>query len=223
MGSNLILTASDGHAMDAYQADPTGDAKGRLVVIQEIFGVNSHIKGVCDRFADAGYVALAPALFDRLEKKFEVGYEPDDVAKGRVLKDKASYDDAIKDVQAAIDALKSDGKVGVVGYCWGGSVTWLSACRINDATAAACYYGGNIFDFNNENPQCPTMLHFGEVDQSIPLDKVAEIQKAHPDLPSFVYPSAAHGFNCEQRGSYDETSAKLALGRSLEFFEKELG
>lgn len=222
MGSKLTLTASDGHTMDAYQADPSGDVKGRLVVIQEIFGVNSHIRSVCDRFAEAGYVALAPALFDRLEKNFEVGYEPDDVATGRDLKDKASYDDAIKDVQAAIDALKSDGKVGVVGYCWGGSVTWLSACRIPDASAAVCYYGGNIHDFNNENPACPTLLHFGETDQSIPLDKVDEIQKAHPDVPSHVYPDAAHGFNCEQRGSYNETAAKLALGRTLEFFEKNL-
>ncbi|MEL0107367.1 MAG: dienelactone hydrolase family protein [Rhodospirillaceae bacterium] len=223
MGKNLTLTASDGHSLDAYQADPAGNAKGRLVVIQEIFGVNSHIQGVCDRFAEAGYVALAPAMFDRLEKNFEVGYEPDDVAKGRDLKDKASYDDAMKDVQAAIDALKGDGKVGVVGYCWGGSVTWLSACRISDAAAAVCYYGGNIHDFNNENPQCPTLLHFGEIDQSIPLDKVDDIQKAHPDVPSHIYPNAAHGFNCEQRGSYDEASAKLALGRTLEFFEKHLG
>jgi carboxymethylenebutenolidase len=222
MGSKLTLTASDGHSMDAYRADPAGDVKGRLVVIQEIFGVNSHVRGVCDRFADAGYVALAPALFDRLEKNFEVGYEADDVAQGRDLKDNASYDDAITDVQAAIDVLKGDGKVGVVGYCWGGSVSWLSACRISDAAAAVCYYGGNIYDFNNENPQCPTMLHFGEVDQSIPLGKVAEIQKDHPDLSAHVYPSAAHGFNCEQRGSYDETAAKLALGRTLEFFGKEL-
>ena len=145
MGSKLTLTASDGHSMDAYRADPAGDVKGQLVVIQEIFGVNSHVRGVCDRFADVGYVALAPALFDRLEKNFEVGYESDDVAQGRDLKDNASYDDAITDVQAAIDVLKGDGKVGVVGYCWGGSVSWLSACRICDAAAAVCYYGGNIY------------------------------------------------------------------------------
>ena len=222
MGTKLTLTASDGHIMDAYRADPAGDVTGQLVVIQEIFGVNSHVRGVCDRFADAGYIALAPAMFDRLEKNFEVGYEPDDVATGRDLKDKASYDDAIKDVQAAVDALKGEGKVGVVGYCWGGSISWLSACRVKDVTSAVCYYGGNIFDFNNESPQCPTLLHFGEVDQSIPLDKVEEIQKAHPDLPSHVYPGAAHGFNCEQRGSYDEGAAKLALERTLKFFGKQL-
>ena len=223
MGSKLTLTASDGHVMDAYRADPAGDVKGRLVVIPEIFGVNSHIRGVCDRFADAGYVALAPAMFDRLEKNFEVGYEPDDVAKGRAYKDQAGYDEAVMDVQAAVDALKGDGKVGTVGYCWGGSLSWLAACRIKGVTAAVCYYGGNIFDFNNENPQCPTLLHFGEVDQSIPMENVEKIQKAHPDLPSHVYQGAAHGFNCEQRGSYDEGAAKLALERTLEFFGKQLG
>ncbi len=222
MGQNLTLTAADGHTMDAYRADPQGDAKGQLVIIQEIFGVNSHMRGVCDRFAETGYVALAPAMFDRLDKSFEVGYEPDDVAKGRALKDKADWDDAVKDMQAAVDELKGTGKVGVVGYCWGGSLTWLAACRIKDFSAAVCYYGGNIIEFNDENPQCPTMLHFGEVDQSIPLENVDKIEKAHPDLPSYVYKGAAHGFNCEQRGSYDEAAAKLALERTLEFFGQNL-
>jgi carboxymethylenebutenolidase len=223
MGTKLTLSAADGHTMDAYRADPAGDVKGRIVVIQEIFGVNSHVRGVCDRFAEAGFVALAPAMFDRLQKDFEVGYQPDDVAKGREFKEKAKYDDAVKDIEAAVNALKGEGKVGVVGYCWGGTLSWLAACRLAGVTAAVCYYGGNIIDFNNETPTCPTLLHFGEKDQSIPMENVEKIKKAHPNLPSHIYPGAAHGFNCEQRGSYNEEAAKLALGRTLEFFGKHLG
>ncbi|MFN4088506.1 MAG: dienelactone hydrolase family protein, partial [Alphaproteobacteria bacterium] len=176
MGEIIQLEAQDGHRFDVYQAKPAGTPRGALLVIQEIFGVNSHMRGVADGFARDGYFVLAPALFDRAERGFEVGYQPDDMQKGRDVRAKIAWDAAVTDMTATVEALKKDhGKVGAVGYCWGGSLAWLAATRIPGIAASVGYYGGQIAGFKDEAPKCPTMLHFGETDKSIPMSDVEAI------------------------------------------------
>jgi len=222
MGDTITLTAEDGHKLAAYRAAPTGAPRGGLVVVQEIFGVNSHIKSVCDGFAADGYVALAPAIFDRVERDFAIGYKPEDIERGRGVRGKLSVEDAVKDVGAAVKALAAERlKVGVVGYCFGGTLAWLAATRIAGVACAVGYYGGGIADAAAETPRCPVLLHWGETDQSIPPEHHARVRAAHPDLPMHVYP-AGHGFNCDQRGSYHEPSAKLARQRTLDFLAKHV-
>ena len=221
MGTHIKLTASDGHTLNAYRADPATPPKGGLVVVQEIFGVNAHIRAVTDSFAAQGYAAIAPAFFDRTETGVELGYEEPDLTHGRTLRAELGWDGTILDVVAAIDALKPAGKIGVVGYCWGGSVAWLAACRLNLA-AAVGYYGGQVIDFKDEKANCPVMLHFGETDAGIPLSDVDTVRAAQPDVPIHIYP-AGHGFNCDHRGSYHAESANLALERTLSFLTTALG
>ncbi|HET8576743.1 MAG TPA: dienelactone hydrolase family protein [Methylomirabilota bacterium] len=222
MGETISLTAEDGHNLAAYRVTPKGTPRAGLVVIQEIFGVNSHIKQVADGFAADGYVALAPAIFDRVERDFAIGYKPEDIERGRAVRGKLPVEDAVKDVRAAVKALASERlKVGVVGYCFGGTLAWLAATRIDGVACAVGYYGGGIADAATEKPRCPVLLHWGETDQSIPPEHHARVRVAHPDLPMHIYP-AGHGFNCDQRASYHEPSAKLARQRTLEFFAKHL-
>jgi carboxymethylenebutenolidase len=222
MGETITLTAEDGHKLAAYRVAPKGNPRGGLVVIQEIFGVNSHIKRVTDGFAADGYVALAPAIFDRVERDFAIGYKPEDIERGRGVRGKLPIEDAVKDVRAAVKALAAERlKVGVVGYCFGGTLAWLAATRIDGVAGAVGYYGGGIADTAAEKPRCPVLLHWGETDQSIPPEHHARVRTAHPDLPMHVYP-AGHGFNCDERASYHEPSAKLARQRTLEFFAKHL-
>jgi len=222
MGETITLTAEDGHKLAAYRVAPKGTPRGGLVVIQEIFGVNSHIKRVTDGFAADGYVALAPAIFDRVERDFAIGYKPEDIERGRGVRGKLPIEDAVKDVRAAVKALAAEQlKVGVVGYCFGGTLAWLAATRIDGVACAVGYYGGGIADTAAEKPRCPVLLHWGETDQSIPPEHHARVRTAHPDLPMHVYP-AGHGFNCDERASYHEPSAKLARQRTLEFFAKHL-
>ena len=222
MGTKLILTAADGHTLGAYRADPAKPARGGVVVLQEIFGVNGHIRDVCDRFAREGYAAIAPALYDRSSlEDAELDYTGDDVARGRELREEFSWDDTMKDVDAAADVLKGGGlKVGTVGYCWGGTMAYLSAARL-DIAAAVVYYGGQIMPYIDEKERCPLLMHFGETDHSIPLSDVEAIQKAHADAVVHVYP-AGHGFNCDRRGSYDEAASKLAYERTLSFLQNAL-
>jgi carboxymethylenebutenolidase len=223
MGQMLRLTAEDGFQLAAYRATPQGKARGGLVVIQEIFGVNSHIKKVTDGFAADGYVALAPAIFDRAEPGFAVGYKPEDIDLGRAVRAKIPIEDCVKDVRAAVQALRAEGlKVGVVGYCFGGTLAWLAATRIDGVACAIGYYGGGIADTAQERPKCPVLLHFGETDQSIPKEHHQRIQAAHPSLPMHVY-AAGHGFNCDERGSYHEPSATLARRRTLDVLQRHLG
>jgi carboxymethylenebutenolidase len=223
MGQMLRLTAEDDFQLAAYRATPQGKPRGGLVVIQEIFGVNSHIKKVTDGFAADGYVALAPAIFDRAEPGFAVGYKPEDIDLGRAVRAKIPIDDCVKDVRAAVQALRAEGlKVGVVGYCFGGTLAWLAATRIDGVACAIGYYGGGIADTAQERPKCPVLLHFGETDQSIPKEHHQRIQAAHPSLPMHVYP-AGHGFNCDERGSYHEPSATLARRRTLDVLQRHLG
>jgi carboxymethylenebutenolidase len=223
MGELLNLTAEDGHRLSAYRATPAGTPRGGLVVVQEIFGVNSHIRNVTDGFAADGYVAIAPAIFDRVERGFETGYAPADIERGRMVRGKLQTEDAVKDVTAAVKELQKAGlKVGVVGYCFGGTVAWLAATRIPGVAAASSFYGGGVADAAGEQPKCPVIFHFGETDASIPKDHWDRIKAQHPKIPMHVYP-AGHGFSCDERGSYHEPSARLARQRTIEFFREYVG
>ena len=219
MGTMITLTAEDGHRLSAYRTAPSGTAKGGLVVVQEIFGVNHHIQSLCDRLAADGYVALAPALFDRVEPGINLGYTADDIERGRSIRGKVDIADMVRDVRAAVAALKADGlPVGVVGYCLGGTLAWLACTRIDGVKAAVGYYGGGIAETANEVPRCPVLLHFGETDQAIPPEHWARLLAAHPEVPLHTYP-AGHGFSCDERASYHAPSAALARQRTLGFFQ----
>ena len=222
MGKMIQLTAADGHKFDAYRADPVGKPRGAIVVIQEIFGVNQHIKEVADGFAADGYVAIAPAMFDRVQKGFDVGYKPDDIAKGREVRAKVSTEMAMHDAQAAVKEAAKSGKVGMVGYCWGGFVAWMSSARVSGLACAVPYYGGGILDNADLQPKVPVMGHFGDKDQHIPVDGVRKLAEKHPKHQIFIY-AADHGFNCDQRGSYNAPAAKQARERTLAFFRKHVG
>jgi carboxymethylenebutenolidase len=223
MGEMLTLTAEDGHRLAGYRVAPTGAPRGGVVVVQEIFGVNSHIKRTTDGFAADGYVALAPALFDRVERDYATGYAPDDVERGRAVRGKLTLDQAVMDVRAAVRELARAGlRVGVVGYCFGGTLAWLAATRIDGIAAAVGYYGGGIADTAGETPRCPVLLHFGETDTAIPREHWDIIRRHHPDVPLHVYP-AGHGFNCDERGSYHAESARLARERTLAFLRQNVG
>lgn len=221
MGEHIILTASDGHRLGAYRADPAGTPRGGIVVIQEIFGVNHHIRAVCDRFAQAGYAAVAPALFDRKAPGFESGYSPDDIASAMKFLTDIDWDAMLRDADAARRELDPIGPVGIVGFCMGGTVAFLGAARLPGLAAAVCYYGGQIVRFADEKPRCPTQMHFGERDAHIPLSDVEAIRRKRPDCDIHVY-AADHGFNCDERGSFDAPSAKLAWKRTLEWFERAM-
>jgi len=220
--STISLTATDGHEIAAYESVPTGEIKGRLVVVQEIFGVNEHIRDVCDQFALRGFHAVAPAMFDRVERNVELAYDQDGIAAGVGIMNQLDWDKAMLDVQTTVDHLKAGGPVGVVGYCWGGSVAWLAACRLDDVSAAVGYYGGRIIQFIDEVPKCPTMLHFGEKDTGIPLTDVLQIAGKHAAVQVFTYPDAEHGFSCNARPSYNKISSDQALARTLPHFEESL-
>ena len=222
MNDSIELTGTDGFAFSAYLAKPTGEIKGRVVVIQEIFGVNDHIREVCDGYAEQGYIALAPALFDRVAPGIELGYEGDDMTQGiEIAMGKLEMPNTMCDVQAAIDYLAKDGKVGVVGYCFGGLLTWLSAADANNIACASGYYGGGIAQSIEKAPKVPTILHFGDLDAHIPITDVKSIDEAHPEVMVYTY-DADHGFNCDHRASYNETAATLARQRTLGFFAQYL-
>jgi carboxymethylenebutenolidase len=222
VGHPIKLTASDGFQLGGYRADPATAPKAALVVIQEIFGVNHHIRNICDRFASAGYVAVAPAIFDRIERDFQSGYSPDEVAVARKFVANPDWTAMLRDVQAAIDSVKSVGPIGIVGFCLGGSVAYAAATKLTGLSAAVGYYGGAIVRFADDNPGVPMMLHFGEKDAGIPLGDVETIRAKQPDLEVHVYPGAQHGFSCDERASYDKASADVAWQRTLAFFAKHL-
>ncbi len=223
MGEHVTLRASDGHELDAYVARPSGSPIGGLVVVQEAFGVNSHIRSVADRYAEDGFLAVAPALYDRFERGVELGYSGEDMQRAIATARQGNPDDWVKDVAAALDyALGETGKkVGVIGYCLGGSVAWLAATRL-DPAAAVGYYGGYIANFAGEKLKAPVMLHFGLEDQHIPKKEIDEkVAAAHPEVPIFWY-QAGHGFDCNNRASHNPEAAKLARERSLEFLKKHI-
>lgn len=220
--SKIELTAADGHRLGAYLASPSGPPRAGLVVIQEIFGVNHHIRSICDRLAAEGYLALAPALFDRIQRDFECGYSPEEVSAARAFIANPDWEAMLRDTEAAADHLVGRGvQIGIIGFCLGGSIAFLSATRLPKFRTAVCYYGGQIARFREEVPRCPTLMHFGEKDQNIPLADVEKVRGLRPDCTIHTYP-AGHGFNCDERGSYDADSAMLAWRRSLDWLAATL-
>ena len=229
VGQFVDLTSADGQKIPAYVARPEGQPRGGIVVLQEIFGVNSHIRNVADGYAKAGYVAVAPALFQRVKPGVELGYTDADMKAGFELKTAAEALPApglLPDTQAAIDyaAQESGGKVGIVGYCWGGLLSWRAAALAKGLSAAVTYYGGGMTtpEESARQPQVPVMAHFGDKDHWITVDSVKAFEKAHPDGEVHLY-EADHGFNCDQRGSYNAHAAATALERSLYHFGKHVG
>jgi len=226
MGSFVDLKSADGFVFPAYVAQPAGPAKGGVVVLQEIFGVNPHIRSVADGYAREGYLAVAPATFHRVRTGVELGYGQDDMAAGMALKTAVEALPApgvMADIQAAIEHAAQAGKVGIVGYCWGGLLAWRAACTLEGLAAAAPYYGGGMTtpDEVARRPRVPVLAHFGDQDHWIPLNGVQAFAKAHPAVQVQVY-HANHGFNCDQRGSYDAAAAQLARDRTLAFFAEHL-
>jgi carboxymethylenebutenolidase len=227
MGQFIDLTAKDGFGFPAYVAEPAGKPKGAIVVVQEIFGVNSHIRSVADGYAAQGYLAVAPATFHRVKPDVELGYSDDDMKSGSALKaavEALPAPGVLQDIEAAVGYAARAGKVGIVGYCWGGLLTWRAAAKIAGLSAAVPYYGGGMTTPTESalQPMVPVLAHFGDKDHWIPLETVEDFKKAHPDVEVHVY-EANHGFNCDQRGSYDAEATKLALQRTLAFFSKHVG
>ena len=224
MGKMITLKCSDGVEIGAYRADPAAAPRGAIVVVQEIFGVNRHIRAVADFYAAQGYLAIAPALFDRLEKGVDIGYEGTERAHGMELVGKSPRDKALLDIAAAVDVASGAGKVGLVGFCWGGALAWFSAAQMPDIAAAVGYYGGGILAAKDLKPKAPIMLHFGEDDPNIPAAGVRELAKMHPDVPIYLYPGAGHAFNRDADPlAYHAPSAELARKRTLEFFGRHVG
>ena len=223
MGEHIQITSGDGFEIGAYVSRPSGQAKGGILVIQEIFGVNSHIREVTDGYAQSGYLAIAPKIFDRIDKDIELGYEEADMGRGVELAfQKLNMEQTLSDLQAAIDELKREqDRVGLVGYCFGGLLTWLSACDLQGVDAAVSYYGGGVVNHAEKQANCPVMMHFGELDAHIPMTDVEKIRSAQPNVQLFSY-DADHGFNCDHRASFNQLAANRALERSLEFFAEHV-
>jgi carboxymethylenebutenolidase len=221
MGELIKATASDGHILDVYLAQAKGLPKGGIVLIQEIFGVNNHIKSIADQYASEGYLVGAPSLFDRVEPNIRLCYNPEDIAHGKELKESVGNENPLLDIQSTLNIVKSAGKVAVIGYCWGGTLTWLSACQVPGFSAAASYYGGGIGALAFMQPKCPTIFHFGENDPVIPLTDIDTLKSAQPKCPIYLYP-AGHGFNCKQRDGFHSSSSKIALERTIEHVEHNI-
>ena len=230
MGQFITLTAADGFTFPAYVAEPQGQPKAAIVVLQEIFGVNSHIQDVTDRFAAQGYLAIAPATFERVKRDVDLGYNEAGMKEGIALKAAVMAlpgEGVMPDIQAAIDhAAKASGgkKIGLTGFCWGGLLTWQAASKLASLSAAVPYYGGGMVAEAeiSRQPKVPVMAHFSDHDHSVPMEGVEAFHKAHPEVETHVY-NADHGFNCDQRGAYNADAAKLAMERTLAFFAKNLG
>lgn len=221
MGETIELKAADGFTFSAYVAGPKDASKG-IVVVQEIFGVNHHIRDVADRFAAQGYAVVAPALFDRTQKGIELGYTQDDIGKGRDFRMKLNDAEIMQDIEAAA-AYLGNKKLAIVGYCFGGTVAWWGATRSSKFAAASCWYGGGIAGTKDERPNCPVQMHFGEKDASIPMQDVDAVRAAQPNVEVYVYQGADHGFGCDERGTFSKPDYEQAQQRTLDFFSKHLG
>lgn len=220
MGEIIQLTTDDGHSLAAYRAMPSAAPKGGVVIVQEIFGITGHIRRVTDQYAEHGYLAIAPSLFDRVRPGIELDYS--NIDEGRSVMTSLDLDDVVTDINAAVVAVRSAGKVAAIGYCWGGAMADLAACRL-DIDAAVAYYGRMIVDWLDEQPKCPAIYHFGASDPLIPQDLIEKISSARVNHPSFVYAAAGHGFNCNERDDFAPRSAQLALDRTLEFLKQHIG
>ena len=223
MGIQRQLRAVDGFTFGLYESLPEGSPKGAVVVIQEIFGVNNHIREVVDSYAAEGYAALAPQIFDRAQRDVELGYEAEDMQAGvKLAFEDTTREETLKDLEAMINEASKYGSVGLVGYCYGGLMTWLSACEFDGLACASAYYGGGIVGEKDSKPKCPVIMHFGELDAHIPLSDVDAIRSAQPETPVYVY-AADHGFNCDHRSSFNSESAEIARERTLKFFSENIG
>lgn len=218
--STIKLTAADGHQFSAYKTGPEGATMG-LVVVQEIFGVNRHMRFASDTLARAGFAVISPALFDRVERDVELGYTSETVQKGLELRAKITEEQVMMDIEASAAALGLSA-VGIIGYCWGGTIAWWGATRSKSFKAAVGWYGGGIAATRSETPHCPVQLHFGAADHGIPMTDVEAIRAAQPGAEIFVYDGAEHGFGCEERPSFNQAAFDLAQSRSLEFFRTHL-
>ncbi|MEO8754804.1 MAG: dienelactone hydrolase family protein [Casimicrobiaceae bacterium] len=222
MGSMIELIAADGHQFAAYKAIPAGTPRGGLVVMQEIFGVNTHIRAVADGYAADGYVAVAPAMYDRAQRNYDTGYTQPEIEAGVAIMQKLDWTHTMQDVDAAVAEARKAGKAAIVGFCWGGTVSWVAAARTGGLAAAIAYYPGGIANFADEAPRCPVMCHFGEQDKSPTPDVAKSVIARHPDVTAFYY-HAGHGFNCDHRPSFNAEAAALARLRTLEFLRKHIG
>ena len=220
MNEIIEITAKDNHQFSAYISQPSGKPKAGIVIIQEIFGVNAHIREVTDLYASKGYLCIAPSLFDRIEKNVTLDYDEKGVSKGRNLKELCDKN-ALKDIEASISVVSSAGKVGVIGYCWGGSLSWRIGCEVSSLSASVCYYGGDIPKFRDLKPNCNILTHFGELDKGIPINEVKIFEKTRSEVLTYTYP-ADHGFNCDHRSQFNKKCANIALDRTLKFLEKNL-
>ena len=227
MAGYVNLTAADGFVFPAYVAEPAGKPKGAIVVVQEIFGLNPHIRAVVDGYAAQGYLAVAPATFHRVQPGVELGYTDDDMKTGfgyKTAVEALPAPGVLQDLQAAVDYAARAGKVGIVGYCWGGLLTWRAAEQLSGLAAAVPYYGGGMTagDEPARKPQVPVLAHFGDQDHWIPLDSIAAFKAAQPGVEVHVY-AASHGFNCDPRAAYNQPAAALALQRTLAFLARHVG
>lgn len=220
MNEIIEITSKDNHQFSAYISQPSGKPKAGIVIIQEIFGVNAHIKEVTDLYASKGYLSIAPSLFDRIEKNVTLDYDEKGVSKGRNLKELCDIN-ALKDIEASISVVSSAGKVGVIGYCWGGSLSWRIGCDSSNVSAAVCYYGGDIPKLKDLKPNCSVLTHFGEFDKGIPMNEVKIFEKTRPEVLTYTYP-ADHGFNCNHRSQFNKSCSGIALDRTLKFLEKNI-
>jgi carboxymethylenebutenolidase len=218
----IELTAGDGQKLSAYRVDPDGSPKGAVVVVQEIFGVNAHIRKIADMFAAKGYVAIAPSLFDSVKPDASLAYDEAGREEGLALAQQVGIDRALGEIQAAVDAVKDAGKVAVVGYSWGGYLAYASGNYVSDVACVVAYYGGGIVDDYGEKRKVPTLLHFAEADRNIPFEKVVQFRASRPDVSAFSYPDVAHGFNCDERDSFNAEAAQSALDRTLFFVSQYL-
>lgn len=221
MGEHITLRCDDGVEISAFLARPQGAPKGGIVVLQEIFGVNHHIRAVAKRFAEAGYLAVAPALYDRVERGVELGYDGSDGVRARAVRSKTNLPDTLLDIAAAIRVASEGGRVGVVGYCWGGSLAWASAAKLPGTSAAVGYYGGLIANMLGDPPRVPIILHFSAHDEYVPLSDVEKVRDAYPAVPVYVY-DADHGFNCDERASFNAAATQIAGERTMAFFAEQL-
>lgn len=222
-GKMIRMKMKDGAEIGVYRVEPKGKRRGGLVLIQEIFGVTDHIKEQCDSYADEGYEVLAPALYDREAPGLEATYSPDDIQKCiEIAREQHKVEQSVTDTRVCIDALKTKGPVFITGYCYGGSIAWLAACRCEGLAAASGYYGSLIPATAHEEPKCPSILHFGKHDHGIPMEGIEKIKAAHAHVPVYIY-DAGHGFNSDRRADYNAEAAKLARARTLELFRANGG
>jgi carboxymethylenebutenolidase len=219
MGKMIRLRAADGHELDAYLAEPKGKAVGGVVVVQEIFGVTNHIKRVADQYAEQGYLAIAPAMFDRIKRGVTLDYG--EIQQGLAYMRELKWPNTLADLEAAASKVRGSGGAAVVGYCWGGTVAHVAASDL-DIDAAISYYGGSVAKMLDKKPRCPIMYHIGDQDHSIPLPDIDKIKETYRDSPLHVYQGAAHGFNCDERSSYSATDARVAFERSIAFLREKM-